>query len=123
MKTKILLDTNFLLAPAQFKVDVFEEMKNFGEPVTLDVCINELKKLSKKKGNIGNEAKVALLLVKKNNLKILKSYKKRADFALMDCAKKLGCTIATNDVKLIKALKNKEIKVIRLRQKKFLTMV
>lgn len=119
---RILLDTNFLLIPAQFKIDVFEELKRFGEPLTISVCVIELKKLSRKKGKPGEHARIALLLLKKKKIKIVKA-KGEADFALMNHAKKFNCAVATNDRKLIKALKNNGIKIIRMRQKKYLIMV
>jgi len=118
---KILLDTNFLLAPAQFKTDIFELLRN-DELYTLDLCIKEMEKLAKGKGKNAAAAKVALELLEKNNVKILKTGKKKnADAAIIDTAKAGNYAVATNDKKLIKSLKSYRIKIIRLKQKKQLT--
>ena len=53
---KILLDTNFTLIPAQFKVDIFSELAN-NKLYILDRTLEELK-------NIKN-SKLTLSLIKK----------------------------------------------------------
>lgn len=113
---KILLDTNFLLVPVQFKVNIYELLE--GDLITLDACIRELEKLARSKGKDGANAKVALKLAK--NVKIIRAKSIRADVAIINYAKSHGCAVATNDRKLIKTLKSKGIKIIRLRQMKLL---
>jgi uncharacterized protein len=113
---KILLDTNFLMAPAQFKVNIYEMLD--GEPITLSVCVRELEKLAAGKSKDAASAKISLAMAKKY-VKIIKS-SGRADSAIISYASANDCTVATNDTKLIKVLKSKGIKVIRLRQKKLL---
>ena len=49
---KILIDTNMLLVPHQFGVDIYEFLKEY-EMVTLSSCVDELKKLSRKRGDGG----------------------------------------------------------------------
>ena len=114
-KLKFLLDSNFLMIPVQFKVDIFNELKNFGksEIYTLDLIIEELKKLKK--------AKLILQLIKKKKVKILKSNLKSADTQLFDLAKK-GYIVCTQDKKLRKKIKENGFKVVYLRQKKYLVM-
>ena len=119
---KIILDTNFLLMPAQFKIDVFKEVKKFGKPVTIKPCIDELEKISKKKGKTGTQARTALEMIKKK-IKIVKTREKNADRAILRYALKADIAVATNDRKLIKKLKNNGISVIRMRQRKYLVMV
>ena len=116
----VLLDTNFLLAAVQFKVDVFEKIREFGRPIMLSACISELEKLSRKKGKAAEEARTVLTLIKKKKLKVVKTRIKSADSAITDYAVKHETAVATNDRKLIKALKKKGIMVIRLRQKRYL---
>ncbi len=115
---KIILDTNFLMVPNQFGVDIYDYLKDY-ELYTISSCVEELKKLAKKKGKDAKAAKVALKLMKEKNVRIIKT-KGKADKAILDRAAD-GFSVATNDVELIKALKKQHIKVIRLRQKKFLT--
>ncbi len=116
---KVLLDTNFLMLPNQFGIDIFEYLK-FYEIFTLSQCIDELKKLSKKKGKDSKAAKIGLNLLEMNKVNIVKSLEKVVDKAILEYAIKENCLVATNDKELIKALKKKGIKIIRLKQKKYL---
>jgi hypothetical protein len=120
---KILLDTNFLLIPAQFHVDVFEALKEHGDEfIILSPVAVELEKLSRSAGKKGAEARVALQLIEKKHIKTVAVIEKNTDTALMKYAEKYSYAVATNDKKLIKRLRSKGIKIIRLRQKKFLIM-
>ena len=115
---KIILDTNFMMIPHQFGVDIFEFLKYY-QIETVSPCVDELKKLSRKKGDDGIAARVALKLLKENRVKIIKS-REKADKAILSYAAKERCAVGTNDKELIKALKNNDIKIIRLKQKKYL---
>ena len=115
---KILLDTNFMMIPNQFGVDIFEFLKDY-EVFTLSSCLDELKKLAKKKGKDGLAAKVALKLVKEKGVKIVRT-KEKGDKAILNYAAVAKCSVGTNDKELIKALKNNGIKIIRLKQKRYL---
>jgi len=48
---KLILDANFLIIPGKFKVDVFKELRMFGnpEPFTLDLVVKELVKEERRK--------------------------------------------------------------------------
>ena len=115
---KILLDTNFLMMPHQFGVDIFEFLKDY-EMLTLSSCVEELRKLSKKRGDDGKAAKIALKLVKDRGIEVAKT-KEKGDRAILVYALREKCTVGTNDIGLMKSLKNGGIKIIRLRQKKYL---
>jgi len=118
---RVILDTNFLLVPVQFRVDIFKELKG-NDLITLDLCVKELQKISKSKRKEASAASIALGLVKKRKIRIIKA-KPPTDSALLNYAKRNNCTVATNDRKLIKGLKNNKIKIIRLRQKKYIVGV
>jgi len=110
MSKRVLLDTNFLLVPLQFGVDIYDQLK--GQSLfTLSSCINELE--GKRLG------KAAFNLLQQYNLKIVKTLGK-GDSAIINHAKKYKCKVATNDRELIKTLKRYRIRIIRLRQKKYL---
>jgi uncharacterized protein len=113
---KILLDTNFLLVPVQFKVDIFSELS--GELYTTSSCIAELEKLSSTMEKDAAAARVALTLVKEKGVKIIETTG-NADASLVTEAEK-GYVVATNDKILIKKLKSNAIKVLRLKQKKYI---
>ncbi len=115
---KVILDTNMLMVPHQFGVDIFEFLKDYDIAV-LSSCMDELKKLAKKRGDIGKGAKIALALVKDRHIEVIKT-KDKADRAILNYASENGVSVATNDVELIKALKKHHVKIIRLRQGKYL---
>jgi len=123
---RIVLDTNFLTIPYQFKVDIFEEFNRLidekYELVTLDSVINELKKLSKRKSKDAIAARIGLELIKSKKIKIIKSEAENTDTALLKMSDK-NTIIATNDKLLIQKLKKDKRKVLRLKQKKYLVMI
>ena len=124
---KILLDTNFLLIPVQFKVDIFAEIDRImDEPYRLYVLeksIEELKKIVKEqKGKHKEAANIALKLIKQKSLNTIKnSTNDSVDDIIVEIGEEY--TIATQDKELKQRLKEKNIKVITLRGKKYLTKV
>ncbi|MBI2579282.1 MAG: hypothetical protein HYW27_00085 [Candidatus Aenigmarchaeota archaeon] len=112
---KIILDTNFLLAPLQAKADVYSME---GDLYTLESCVNELKRLSGEKTRRGSQAKAALEIVR-GRVKVIKN-PMNADRMMAEYAAK-GYIIATNDKKLITKLKKLGHSVIRLKQNKIIT--
>ncbi|HLD39026.1 MAG TPA: DNA-binding protein [archaeon] len=115
---KVLLDTNMLLAPHQFGIDIFEFLKDY-EMITLSSCRAELRKLSHKRCDDGKAAKIALMLLKEKKIPVVR-VREQGDRAILNYALQERCSVATNDIDLIKALKTYAIKVIRIRQKKYL---
>jgi rRNA-processing protein FCF1 len=119
---KIILDTNFLLIPAQFSVDIYSQLRSNGynEFITMSACIDELEKLKAQKKH-EKHIKIALELLKKNSVSVVQT-SIGADAAIADyaCDEHNKIAVATLDIALIKALKKKGVKVIRLRQKKYI---
>ena len=126
---KILLDTNFIMTCAQFRVDFFSEIEkicNFNYKVyILDKIIDELKNIiEKQKGKHKEAAKVALQLLKIKSVEVIKSSPmKHTDDAIVDYAGKEDCIVATQDKDLKRRLINQNISVIILRQKKRLAIM
>lgn len=121
-KKRIILDTNFLLIPSQFNVDIFAEIERIAdfnyELCIFDKTIYELNKIiNEQKGKHKLSAKLALAIIKIKKIKVLKSPAGNVDEIL---EKQKDAVIATSDKGLINKLKNKRIKVIRLMQKKYL---
>lgn len=116
---KILIDTNMFLAVKS--LDVFSALRKHGTLATVSPCVKELERIAKSRKRSASAAKIALSLLKKNRVRVIKA-RKPADPALVSYGKK-GFAVATNDRKLIKALKNNGIKVIRLRQKKLVVVM
>ncbi len=119
---QILLDTNFLLVPGQFKIDIYSQLrgKGYDKFFTMSACVDELEKLAKQKKHSKHVA-FAQQLMKKNNVSVIET-NMPADTAIADyaCNDYNKIAVATLDIALIKALKKKGVKVIRLRQKKYI---
>ncbi len=122
---KVVLDTNFLLIPAQFRVDIFEEIRRIcsfeHELVVLDKSIEELKRITREqKGRNKAAAKMALELVIVKKIRMIRSKEeKSADDMLAELSGK-GFIIATQDKELKRRLKKP---IIVLRQKKYLQLI
>ena len=128
-KKKVILDTNFLLIPGQFKVDIFTQIEGLVDKpfvlCVLDKSITELNKLTvagKEKDRFAS--KLALVLIRQKNLKTLHSFrgKKNVDDIIVEKADK-NTFIATQDKALRKRVKEKGAKIIGLRQKKYLVII
>ncbi len=121
---KVVLDTNFLLIPGQFRVDIFSELDRVCQGAyqvfILDKTLEELENiLRKQRGKHKEAAKLALGLVKAKNINTLPSGKETVDDAIVALADK-DTLVATQDMGLKRRLKGKAGGVITLRQKKYL---
>ena len=122
-KFKVLLDTNALMIPGSFKVDIFSELEKFGVPelYTLDSIIAELAKIIKLGGRDAKAAKLALMLIEKKNVKVLPSKLSITDKELERLSS--DYIVCTLDKELINKLQSKNKQVIRLVQKKYLEKI
>ena len=126
-KVHVILDTNFLLIPGQYKVDIFHSLeflmtKPF-EFCIFDATIDELMKIASKNVKDKNNAKIALQLIKQKNLKSLHnsfigedSY---IDKIILNNAQDsdIICT-QDKDLKRLIKKKSKKIRIITLMDKK-----
>ena len=109
----IILDTNFIIYCINNRIDIKNSIKqaldtNF-ELAIIDKTIDELENLNNK---------IALKLIK--DFKIIKTKKdKIVDNLILDLADK-NTIVATMDLNLRKKLKEKNIKVLVIRQKKYI---
>ena len=124
---RIILDTNFLLIPLQFMVDIFSEINRICD-FNYKLCIyensiDELKNIiEKQSGKNRKAAQFALKLIKLKNIEIIKSNQKDVDSLILENLDK-DLIIATLDINLRKKLLKKGASVIVLRQKKYLQFV
>jgi len=112
-----ILDSNALLIPFHFKVDVFSELVKLGHiPATILPVINELKGLEKRR------LKGATLAIElSRRCKILDAaLGGSVDEVLIKTALKYKAAIVTNDKELQSKLRQNNIPVIQLRQLKYL---
>ena len=123
---RILLDTNFLLVPYQFKMDIFSQMDFMvdgpHELLLPTGVIAELRKLSRGKGKEGAAARFALKLIEVRKLKKVKS-SGEVDGWLISYAKRKGFLVATNDKALRNRLKKEGVKAVVLRSRSGLEVV
>ena len=124
---RIIIDTNFLLIPIQFKVDIFTEIDricHFNYELSIfEKSIEELKDIIREQsGKSKKAAQFALKLVKLKNIKMIKSNQGYVDSLILKNINK-NTIIATQDIKLKKELIERGASVIILRQKKYLQLI
>ena len=132
---KILLDTNFLLIPAAFNVDIFSEFNRLfprNSLFILDKSIYELKHIElNQKGRYKQQAKIGIQMVKKYKITTIKTEKHintykstskilNVDDLIVDFALKEDYLIATQDKEIKAKIKKYNKKSIILKQKKYL---
>ncbi len=127
-KLKVILDSNFLFVPSQFHLDIFEELANLlnqrFEPILLSSTQKELQGLAE--SNSPKKRKQALLALKLAEkcrvIPVQKGLRETYDDVIARAATEWKSPVATNDRELRKRLKNLEIPVIFLRQKRRLML-
>ncbi|VVB71742.1 Ribonuclease VapC9 [uncultured archaeon] len=119
---KVILDTNALMVPEQFGVDIFSELGRLGyvEWIVPASVLGELRTLTARahKGKDKTAARVALGLAER--CRILGIDDSDADLAIERLAQSEGADVFTNDKALKKRLFSKGITVIYLRQGRYL---
>lgn len=125
---KVILDTNFLLIPGEFKIDIFTEIRclvDFSYKFfIIDKTIDELNKIiedEKSKVKDRENAKIALELIKLKEIGKIKSDKRYVDDAIVKKSDE-DTVVATSDKELKRRLKKKGIKIIFLKKKQFLAL-
>ncbi len=124
---KIILDTNFLLIPYQFNVDIFSEIRRVCDfkykLCIIDKTIDELKKIMvNQKGKDKMAAMLGLVFIEQNKItKIKTKEKKNVDNLIISNADK-DTIVATQDAELKAQLKKKGIGLIVLRGKSHLAL-
>ena len=124
---KIILDTNFLLIPLEFGVDIFSEFNRICDfnykLFVFDKSILELENIiEKQSGKNKKAAQFALKLIKLKDIKILKTEHSYVDEAILNNLSD-ETIIATQDMQLRTKLRKKGAAVIILRQKKYLRLI
>jgi hypothetical protein len=120
---RVILDSNALLVPLQFKIDIFEELKtllnmNF-EPVVLSPIKRELEIIAE--GGPPKMRKLASYALKLAEKCVFFEVKGKIscspDDVIIEMARKWECPVFTNDIELRKKLRNISVPVIYVRQK------
>jgi len=114
---KVIIDTNGLMIPVQFGVDIFTELQRMGynEFIVPSAVVDELNVLIKRyRGEQKAASKVALSLCKRCSIMEKSGI---ADDVIVELASELKLPVLTNDIGLQKRLEEHKIPIIRLRQK------
>jgi rRNA-processing protein FCF1 len=120
---KIILDSNAMYVPLEFKIDIFEELKRLlnrnVEFILLSTVKRELELLaSKDSPKIRREAFFALKLAEKcKYVSIENETELTTDDAIVRVAKNWNSPVFTNDRQLKKKLRDISVPVIYVRQK------
>jgi rRNA-processing protein FCF1 len=120
---KVILDSNFLFVPAQFKIDVFEELMKLlnqrFEPILLSATYQELQTMAEK-GSLSRRKKASLALKLAEKCRLVNIEKEAGetnDDVILRIATQWKSPVATNDRELRRRLRTQDIPVIFLRGK------
>jgi rRNA-processing protein FCF1 len=122
LPVKVILDSNFLMVPFQFNLDVFQEIE-FLLQKKVDFIVpsgvkSELTALSSRGGEGSAEASLALQLASRCRVvEVALEANETVDDAIVKAAQKLGAVVATNDIELKNRLKLLKVPVVYLRDK------
>ncbi len=115
---KVLLDTNGLLMIRW--VDIFSELERLGynEYLVVEPVVNELEALKKE---LRGSDRLALNLASSllERCKVIEG-RGEADDAILEAALREGAAVLTNDKELAERLRAEGIRVLSLRQKKYI---
>ncbi|HOX35652.1 MAG TPA: nucleotide-binding protein [Methanoregulaceae archaeon] len=124
---KVLIDTNALMMPAQFRIDLFGELQYLlgsFTPLVLEEGIRELRGLSSGFGRDGAAARCGLALAEKcTTVRPECPVRGGADAQIIAFAAETGCHVVTNDRRLREELLARGIGVISMRKQKRLELI
>jgi rRNA-processing protein FCF1 len=122
---RVILDSNALFVPLQFKIDIFKELstlldRNF-EPILISPVKNEVEKFAETGSpKMQKNASYAVKLAEKCTLITVDEDQGSVDDAIVKAAHDLHAAVFTNDMQLRKRLRNINVPVIYVRQKSHL---
>lgn len=125
-RVTVLLDTNALMMPSQFRIDLFEELRELlgsYEPVVLAEVVNELMRLSAGHGKDAAAARLGLEMSRKCTLAESGSDEGTVDERISAYAGRHGGMVLTNDRALRNQLLTQRIPVISLKNQKKLDVI
>ncbi|MDT8358059.1 MAG: nucleotide-binding protein [Methanomicrobiaceae archaeon] len=119
---KVLLDTNALMIPVQFGIDLFGNLREIlgsFEPVTVPGVIMELEGISRGKGRDSAAARVGLMITEQCTLVGTEArHDLSADEQIVQYAADTGSIVVTNDQELRNTLHQRGVDVISMRNRK-----
>jgi hypothetical protein len=122
MKREVIIDTNGLMIPGQFGIDIFMELKRLGfdSYIVPRASVRELEKISTQgRGRDRTAAKIALSLLDRCTIVEKEGF---ADDVIMELATSKEDTVLTSDVELKKRLCSKGVSIVQLRERTHLSL-
>ena len=118
----VVLDTNFLLVPFQFKIDILRELDYLVDVshhyVISSKTMDELRKIGRSIGKDGMAARLAMKLVEANRSKIeIVPNDEYVDRWIEKYALATKAIVCTNDAALRKRLRELDVKVVAMKSK------
>ncbi|NOQ32849.1 MAG: DNA-binding protein [Methanosarcinales archaeon] len=123
---KIILDTNALMVPAEFGVDIFSELAalGFDEWIVPPGVARELEGIaSRGRGKGRGAARVALALMDRCRTIETEGTVGNVDDSIVELAVEMKVAVFTNDAELKGRLREGGVKVVYLRQRSYLASV
>lgn len=122
MPVKVILDSNFLMIPFQFNLDIFQEIEFLLQKkvdfVVPSAVKTELTSISARGGEGAPEASLALQLASRCRVvEVALQPNETVDDAIFKAAEKLGALVATTDIELKQRLRSINVPVVYLREK------
>jgi len=124
----VIVDTNFLFIPLEFKIDIFEELSTLIseriEPVLLSTNYDELKRVAEKAPpKLRKQTVLALRLSERCRVvEVERKEGETNDDVILRVAESWKSPVATNDRELRKKLRVRNLSVVFLRGKKRLEL-
>lgn len=118
----VILDTNFLLIPFQFKIDIFEGIERILARshyfVISSKTIKELKYIARGTNKDGRSARLAIKLIEanKNRIEIIEN-EEEVDLWIEKYATEKRAVVCTNDAQLRSKIKKEGLRVISLKNR------
>lgn len=129
MPKTVLLDTNFLLAPHRFHVDIFSEteaaLKEKIEFAVTTTVLDEINKLIQESNpKFRKELELAKTLTAQCKIIVvdLKPFES-VDDSLVRVAKENGYLVATSDTRLRRKLREEGVSTLALRQRRYIELI
>lgn len=116
---KVVIDTNALMIPGQFGVDIITEIERLlpnAELVVIESTVRELKNVDDKKS-----ASLALQLIERNNISVEKE-PGETDYAVVTYAQRNSGVVFTNDREMKKKCVQMRIPVMFLKKKRTIAL-
>ena len=117
MRSKVIIDTNGLMIPGQFGIDIFSELQQLGffSYIVPSASVKELEKIvSTGRSKDRTAAKIALSLLDRCTIIEKNGY---ADDIIIDLAVGMDAAVLTNDTELKKRLCSKGVTNVYLRDR------